>query len=116
MVGKVAGDKLEVVVAAADGYGEHDGKDPHRVRRRELPQGRDYQPGMPLRAEVTEGEFVQLWITRAEGAWVWLTANHPLAGVALHFDVEVIGVRSALPVEMDHGHPHGLDGTQGHHH
>ena len=116
LAGRVTGDKLEVVVAAVDGYGEHDGKDPQRVRRRELPKGRDYEPGMPLRAEVSAGEYVQLWIIRAEGAWVWLTANHPLAGVELHFDVEVVGVRSALQVELDHGHPHGLDGTQGHHH
>ena len=50
------------------------------------------------------------------GAWAWLTANHSRADIELHFDVEVIGVRSALPVDLDHGHPHGLDTTLGHHH
>ena len=114
--GKVAGDKVQVVIAPADGYGEHDGRDPQRVKRNQLPVGQDYQPGMPMRAEMGEGEYVQLWVTEVKGAWVWLTANHPLAGVELHFDVDIVGVRTALQVELDHGHPHSIDGTQGHHH
>jgi len=116
LAGKVTGDEVKVVVAPEDGYGVHDGRDPQRVRRKELPTGRDYLPGMPLRAEVSEGQVVQLWVTDSKGAWVWLTANHPLAGVELHFEVQIVGVRSALPVELDHGHPHGIDGQQGHHH
>ena len=116
LVGKVAGDKIQVVIPPKDGYGEHDGREPQRIRRKELPSGHDFQPGMPMRAEISEGQFVQLWVTRVEGAWVWLTSNHPLAGVELHFDVEIVGVRSALQVELDHGHPYGIDGTEGHHH
>jgi FKBP-type peptidyl-prolyl cis-trans isomerase SlyD len=114
--GKVKGDKIQAVIAPADGYGEADGREPQRVRRRELPEGQDYQPGKPFSAEMGEGEFVTLWVTDVQGAWVWITVNHPLAGVELHFDVDVVGVRSALKVELEHGHPHGIDGTQGHQH
>lgn len=31
---------------------------------------------------------------------------HPLAGVVLTFDVEVVSVREATDVEIEHGHVH----------
>ena len=99
--GKVKGDKIEAVIAPEDGYGEDDGREPQRVRRRELPEDQDYQPGQPFTTEVGEGEYMTLWVTDVQGAWVWITANHPLAGVELHFDVDVVGVRTALKVELE---------------
>jgi FKBP-type peptidyl-prolyl cis-trans isomerase SlyD len=39
--------------------------------------------------------------------------NHPLAGVALNFSVEVLDVRAASEEELHHGHVHG---PGGHHH
>jgi FKBP-type peptidyl-prolyl cis-trans isomerase SlyD len=41
-----------------------------------------------------------------EGDEVTLDLNHPLAGVSLHFDVEVIEVREASRQELEHGHVH----------
>ena len=114
--GKSAGDTVQVILAPADGYGELDDSEPQRVRRRELPGNQDWRIGMSVRVQAVDGGVNQLWISRAEGAWVWLTPNHPLAGMALNFDVSIVGVRSALQVERDHGHPHGIDGNQGHHH
>ena len=113
--GKSAGDKLNGVLAPADAFGEHDGSEPQRVKRSELPKGRNWQKGMPFAIKASDGTPVQLWITDVRGAWVWVTPNHPLAGTEVHYEVEVIRVRTARQVEIDHGHPHGLDGTQSHH-
>jgi FKBP-type peptidyl-prolyl cis-trans isomerase SlyD len=44
---------------------------------------------------------------------VTVDANHPLAGVTLNFDVEVVNVREASAEELAHGHAHG---PGGHHH
>jgi FKBP-type peptidyl-prolyl cis-trans isomerase SlyD len=44
---------------------------------------------------------------------VMLNGNHPLAGVTLHFNVEITAVREATPDELAHGHVHG---EGGHHH
>ena len=45
----------------------------------------------------------------AEGKVV-VDGNHPLAGMALVFELEVADVRPATPEEIAHGHPHGAGG------
>lgn len=115
LVGKTSGDQITVAVAPADGYGERQGEGPQRIRRRELPSDVDLQVGMPLHGEDEDGNHFTLWVTDLKGAWVWVDINHPLAGATLHFEVEVLQVRDAVAVELEHGHAHGLDG-RGHHH
>jgi FKBP-type peptidyl-prolyl cis-trans isomerase SlyD len=44
---------------------------------------------------------------------VIVDANHPLAGQALTFDVEIVEIRAASSEELAHGHAHGVGG---HHH
>jgi len=46
-------------------------------------------------------------------AEVLLNGNHPLAGVTLHFNVDITDVRMATEEELSHGHVHGAGG---HHH
>ncbi|BBE09359.1 FKBP-type peptidyl-prolyl cis-trans isomerase 2 protein [Mycoavidus cysteinexigens] len=43
---------------------------------------------------------------------VVLDGNHPLAGMALRFELKVINVRAATAEEIDHGHVHGEDGLE----
>jgi FKBP-type peptidyl-prolyl cis-trans isomerase SlyD len=38
---------------------------------------------------------------------VLLDANHPLAGMDLTFDVEIVAVREPSTSELEHGHAHG---------
>ena len=42
-----------------------------------------------------------------------IDTNHPLAGQALRFDIEILTVREATAEELSHGHVHG---PGGHHH
>jgi FKBP-type peptidyl-prolyl cis-trans isomerase SlyD len=42
-----------------------------------------------------------------DGDNITIDGNHPLAGQALTFDVEVIDVRAATEEEASHGHIHG---------
>ena len=55
-----------------------------------------------------------LYVEKKEGEYAHLSHNHPLAGQTLIFDIEIVRVRAALPEEIAYGHPHGIDGTQGH--
>jgi FKBP-type peptidyl-prolyl cis-trans isomerase SlyD len=113
LLGRTSGDKFEVAVPAADGYGEKSGQGAQPVPRREFPKDAHLVPGMPLRVQDGEGRPVVVWITKVQGAQVWIDIDHPLAGRELRFEVEIAGVRPATSSELEHGHAHGGDG---HHH
>jgi FKBP-type peptidyl-prolyl cis-trans isomerase SlyD len=43
---------------------------------------------------------------------VVLDGNHPLAGMALRFELKVTDVREATAEEIEHGHVHGENGLE----
>ncbi|OOV86616.1 FKBP-type peptidyl-prolyl cis-trans isomerase [Oceanospirillum linum] len=112
LVGKAAGDKLNVTVAPADGYGEHIAELVQEVPA-EMFQGVDeVQIGMEFHAESNTGQPIAVTVTKVEDGKVTIDANHPLAGVTLAFDVEVVEVREATAEELEHGHVHGADAQE----
>ena len=109
LTGKRAGDKLQVTVAPADGYGEYDQALVQRVPRRTLKGLASLKVGMRLQAQTGHGARA-VTVTRIAGDLVTLDGNHPLAGKNLHFQVEVTGVRAATTAELSHGHVHSPGG------
>lgn len=116
LAGKAVGFKGIVVVEPEDGYGLHSGEDPQGVPREHFPEDFPFEVGLPLMVENEAGEHMPVWISEVTDDAVYLDANHPLAGVTLHFEVEIVAIRDATAEEQIHGHPHGVDGTEGHHH
>ena len=108
--GKAVGDKLDVTVAPAEGYGEHDVA-MIQVVEKKLFEGMDVSPGMQFQAQTNQGVQV-VTVTQVEGESVTIDGNHPLAGQTLHFDVEVKEIRDASEEELAHGHVHGPGGHQ----
>lgn len=113
MTGRVAGDKFVAEVAPEDGYGAATDREPQSVERSAFPAEIPLEEGMQLMAEGDDGDLTPIWILAVEGDNVLIGMDHPLAGVALNFDIEVVGMRAASPDEVAHGHPHG---PGGHHH
>jgi FKBP-type peptidyl-prolyl cis-trans isomerase SlyD len=104
--GKVVGDKFKVRLDAEDAYGELI-EDRVQVIPRTMFEGIDeLEVGMQFQADVSEGPGA-VTIIKIEGDDVTIDGNHPLAGLALTFDVEVVDVRAATEEELDHGHVHG---------
>jgi len=112
LTGKSAGDKLEVRLAPADGYGEYDQGLVQRIPRRQLRGIDKVHVGMKLHAQTAEGPR-EVTVTQVLGDTVTIDANHPLAGKNLHFDIDITEVRDATGEELAHGHVHG---PHGHHH
>ncbi len=110
--GKKIGDRLQVSVPPAEGYGEYDDEAQAHVPRLELPADIPAEEGTELVIEDEDGDFLQAVITWVGADEVRLDFNHPLAGYALDFDVEVVGLRAATSEELDHGHAH----MEGHEH
>jgi len=110
--GKSVGDKFKVRIDAEDAYGEIE-DDRIQVISREMFEGvDDLEVGMQFQADVSSGPGV-ITIISIDGDDITIDGNHPLAGVPLTFEVEVIDVRPATAEEIDHGHIHGAGG---HHH
>jgi FKBP-type peptidyl-prolyl cis-trans isomerase SlyD len=68
-------------------------------------EGMDVEPGMQFRATADEGDQSVI-VIEVSDEHVVVDGNHPLAGINLSFDVQVIDVRDATEEELDHGHAH----------
>ena len=68
---------------------------------------------IPLAAYDEHGRPMQFKISAIDGDIVKVDFNHPMAGKTLHFSVNVVSIRDAVPEELEHGHAHG---PGGHHH
>lgn len=107
LAGKTEGDTVREVVKA---YGERQGKGAQAVPRREFPKDVDLVEGRPLQIRGSNGEPVQVWVTKVQGARVWIDIDHPRAGEDFTFEAQILEVRPAQPEELAHGHAHGAHG------
>ena len=106
LAGRSMGDKVKAAVPPEEAYGEVMGEGPQEVERSNFPDDIEVAPGMTFQVEGEDGEPFVIWVVAVDGEQVFVDINHPLAGMNLNFDVEVVTVRSATKEEIDHGHPH----------
>ncbi|WP_025733803.1 FKBP-type peptidyl-prolyl cis-trans isomerase [Carnimonas nigrificans] len=109
--GREAGDKLQVRVEPAEGYGEVQPQLVQEVPRASFQGVESIEPGMQFQAQ-TQGGPLLVTVTKVEGDTVTVDGNHPLAGQPLNFDVAVETVREASDEELEHGHVHGEGGHE----
>ncbi len=112
LYGMEVGDAKTVVVAPADGYGEYNPNAQEAVPMDMFPDDMDVEEGMSIQVQDQNGQVLQAIITEVDDEGVTLDFNHPLAGLTLHFDVRIVGLRAATAEELAHGHVHG----EGHEH
>jgi FKBP-type peptidyl-prolyl cis-trans isomerase SlyD len=104
--GKKIGENLKIKLQPQEAFGDYD---EHLVAVEDagmFPE--DVEIGMVFERVSDEGEILYRITELAEGKVV-VDGNHPLAGVALIFDMTVTGVRAATEEELVHGHVHGED-------
>ena len=90
--GKKTGDKISVDIPAKDAYGEKDPGAVRRVPKNAIQNVEEMKVGDSVGAS-TKGHNFRAQITEITDTEVVLDFNHPLAGKALHFDVEIISVK-----------------------
>ena len=111
MEGKAAGDTFEVTVEPAEAYGERNDANIQRVPAKHFRNPKLLQPGQIVGLQTQQGP-VQVTVVKVGRFNVDVDANHPLAGQALTFDVEIVDVRDATEEEVQHGHVHGPGGVE----
>lgn len=98
------GEKRLVAVPPERAYGPKDPMLIQKVKRSQIPAddlrvGDRFQTGPERDAPIVT-------VVGIEGDEVTLDANHPMVGLELHFDVELIAARPATPAELQAGTEH----------
>jgi len=94
--GKQPGESVRVQLEPEEAFGEYDAE---LVR---VEPAERYGQGVAVGMEIEEGEHLYT-VTDVGAGKVVLDGNHPLAGIALRFACEVVGVRAASPEEIERG-------------
>ena len=110
LIGRSAGESLEVDVEPGEAYGERNEANVQRVPKKYFRDAARLRPGMSTTLSMKEGGPRMVTVAKVGSSVVDVDFNHPLAGRKLHFDVEILAVREASDVEIAHGHVHGPDG------
>ena len=104
------GDKLKVTIAPEEGYGVPNDKLTQVVPLSSFPDKEQVKVGVAFSLHTPEG-MIDARVTSMDEENATLDFNHPLAGVTLNFDVEIMKLRDPSEEELAHGHVH-----DGHHH
>jgi len=113
---KVKGDKFEFNIKAENAYGvtsdDQIAELPKNIFNDENGKFNVEQvfEGAVLPMVDNEGNHLSGKVLSVNDETIKMDFNHPLSGVDLNFDVEVIEVRDANQEELDHGHAHGVGG------
>lgn len=106
LIGKIENDSLQVKIEPADGYGETVPELIDTVDKSAFQGLENVEPGMTFEAQDPNGNVQHITVKKVEGDQITIDANHPLAGVVLNFDVQIVSVREATQEEIAHGHVH----------
>ena len=116
--GQVTGYQVTVQVEPEDAFGEYDADlvkiEPREALPAELEIGMQFE-GAPDESIDDDADEVRVFtVTDIADGKVVLDGNHPLAGIALRFALNVLEVRAASEEEVAHRHVHGPHGHQHH--
>jgi len=104
--GKAKTDKVQVVIPPEEAYGERSDEMIQAVPKTEFQDADQVSVGMQFQVQTDNGPIGLTVIEVRENEFI-LDGNHPLAGITLHFDVEITDIREATEEELSHGHVHG---------
>jgi FKBP-type peptidyl-prolyl cis-trans isomerase SlyD len=108
---KTAGDRLQATIAPADAYGQRNQELVQSVPLSNFDNKDAIEIGAQFQVDTPEGARLASIIAVAETE-ATIDLNHPLAGMTLTFDVEIMEVRDATEDELVHGHVHGSCGHE----
>jgi FKBP-type peptidyl-prolyl cis-trans isomerase SlyD len=98
--GKTENDHFSFNVKPEDGYGEFNDELVFDLPKERLSEIEGLEVDMALRMETPNGTMI-VRVVGMDDEKVSLNGNHPLAGVPLRFDVEVLEVRDPTPEELE---------------
>ncbi len=92
VTGMSPGDSAGTRIEAAEAYGERRDDLLFAVEREALPAELEPEVGQQLRMQTSDGHELIVTVSELEEAHVTLDGNHPLAGEALNFEIELLRI------------------------
>jgi FKBP-type peptidyl-prolyl cis-trans isomerase SlpA len=96
IMGLSEGDKRTVRVNPEDAFGQLNPANLQSFKKEQFAQTGDLEPGMVVSFQDASGSELPGVISEIGDEQVTVDFNHPLAGKALDFEVEIIGVEAAI--------------------
>ena len=96
----VIGSQQKVVLKPEQGYGEYRADAVREVKRSDFPDKIELQEGQRFMADLGEGQHRPFYVKNVSDEAVTIDFNHPLAGITLEFDVELLDIRDATEEEI----------------
>lgn len=102
LVGKAAGDVVEVPIDCNQLYGPHDKSLVITARIQDVPE--EYREvGTSILMENEQGQNKSFLVTDIDAKSITIDGNNPLAGREVIFEVEILLVRDATEKEVEYG-------------
>jgi FKBP-type peptidyl-prolyl cis-trans isomerase 2 len=95
VMGMMVGDKKTLNIPAEDAYGPKHEENVIEFPQNQFPEGMKPEVGMRLNLNSADGQVVPVVIVEIGEEVVLLDANHPLAGEALVFNIELVEIVGA---------------------
>ena len=105
LAGRPVGDRFQVVLQPEEAFGLRLQGSARRVSKKHVVGPKRLVPGMPVYVR-TRGGHRPATVLKVGSSVVDIDANHPLAGITVHADVEIVAIRAADQDEIAHGHVH----------
>ncbi|MFO7963696.1 MAG: peptidylprolyl isomerase [Desulfobacterales bacterium] len=99
LMGMTINEKKKITIEPEDAYGQRDDSLLHDFPRSNVPPEVDPKKGQIVGLQTPDGQQVPAQVISVDEEKVILDLNHPLAGQALTFDIEVVGI-SETPTQQ----------------
>ena len=90
--GMAVGDEKAVSIEPEDAYGPRHDQMIQEVPKTALPDNLTPEVGMGLQAQGQDGQVINLTVTEVGEESITVDGNHPLAGQALNFDIQLVDI------------------------
>jgi len=107
------GARKAFMIPADQAYGPVDPSLKLKIPRSKFPEGTELKVGFQFQDGEDNDWPIIYRVTKIDGDDIYADGNHELAGVALHYDVEITEKRDASADEISHGHAHRRSGVCG---
>ena len=92
VIGMTAGEKKTITVSPQDGFGQPQEDLVVELRKSEFPADAEFAVDAYLNIESADGKEFQARVVEIKEDTVILDANHPLAGIPINYEVELLEI------------------------